>query len=126
MGFTRIESVAVYFARGEDMVSCKLMSATDLPQVGSTIELTHTCPVTPDDINPKEKRTYKVVSHKEKTEGADGIDEALEDRNWLEAQAYKATGNEDFFDYYYMAPELGLNWDQEPARNIIVELELVD
>ena len=63
MGLTKIASVAVYFAQGEDMISCKLMEEAELPQVGSVVELAHTCPATPEGTERGDEKTYKVVAN---------------------------------------------------------------
>ena len=117
---TTVGRVAIYFASGEDLIACRLADESELPAVGSVVELSH------KEKKDSPLRSYRVVSTEKRLgEGWDGIAAVVDDRNWLEAQALAARGREDFFDCYSLAWDLELRLDHSPADNVIVEVEPV-
>lgn len=125
-------TVALLFAAGDRLFECQLADA--LPAIGDEIELherdlhtrSHehcTQPCCVEALNRKARFTVKSAN--EKGSGWDGLNAAIDDRDWEEG---RCTKNEwcRLFDSYSLAGYLGIgpdNWDSMPARVVLIEVE---
>lgn len=129
-------TVAVLFAQGDRLFECRLAAADALPKLADVLELhefdlhtrSHehcTRPCCAEVLNRKAR--FAVRSASDKGAGWDGLNAAIEDRNWEEE---RCTRNEwcRLFDSYSLAGYLGIGpdtWDTMPERVVLVEIEPV-
>lgn len=127
--------IALLFAAGDRLFECRLAEANAAPNLGDTVELherdlharSHehcTRPCCVEEMN--RKATFRVTSANEKGSGWDGLNAAIEDREWEEE---RCTRNEwcRLFDSYSLAGYLGIGpdtWDSMPERVILIEVEM--
>lgn len=127
-------TVALLFAAGDRLFECRLAQANALPQTGDEVVLpeldlhtrshehcTRSCCV------EAMKRTapFRVKSTSEKGSGWDGLNAAIEDREWEEERCTREEWCR-LFDSYSLAGYLGIepeSWDKMPSRVILVEVE---
>lgn len=126
-------TVALLFAAGDRLFECRLADANAVPNPGDEVVLNerdlHTrCHEHCSRPCCAQERTatFGVKSASEKGSGWDGLNAAIEDRDWEEG---RCTRNEwcRLFDSYSLAGYLGLdpsNWDRMPERVILVEVEM--
>lgn len=128
-------TVALLFAAGDRLFDCRIAQADAIPQTGDQVELherdlhtrSHehcTRPCCVQEMNRTAR--FTVQSATEKGSGWDGLNAAIEDREWEEGNC---TRNEwcRLFDSYSLAGYLGLdpsNWDRMPERVILIEVEM--
>lgn len=127
-------TVALLFAKGDRLFECRLAPTDAIPQLGETVTLPERdlhkrshehCTRPCCAVEPTAQ--YRVQSANEKGSGWDGLNAAIEDREWEEGNC---TRNEwcRLFDSYSLAGYLHLdpsNWDEcMPERVILIEVEL--
>lgn len=127
-------TVALLFAAGDRLFDCRIAQADAIPQVGAAVELNER------DLHTRshehctrpccaQERTAKFIvrSASEKGSGWDGLNAAIDDRDWEEG---RCTQNEwcRLFDSYSLAGYLRLdasNQDETmPERVILIEVEM--
>ena len=127
-------TIALLFAAGDRLFECRLADASAIPNLGEAIELherdlhtrSHehcTQPCCVEAMNRKARFTVKSAS--DKGSGWDGLNAAIEDRDWEEG---RCTRNEwcRLFDSYSLAGYLGIdpsNWEVMPEHVILIEVE---
>jgi hypothetical protein len=129
-------TIALLFARGDRLFECRLAAADALPKLEDEVELheldlhtrSHehcTRPCCAEVLNRKAR--FAVKSACDMGAGWDGLNAAIEDRDWEEE---RCTRNEwcRLFDSYSLAGYLGIGpdtWDAMPKRVVLVEVEPV-
>jgi len=125
-------TVALLFAAGDRLFECRLADASAVPNLGDEVVLNerdlHTrshehC--TRPCCAQERTASFRVKSANEKGSGWDGLNAAIEDREWEEERCTRGEWCR-LFDSYSLAGYLGIgpdNWGSMPARVILVEVE---
>lgn len=127
-------TVALLFAAGDRLFECRLVEANAVPNLGDEVMLhehdlhtrshehcTRACCV--EAMN--RTASFRVKSADEKGSGWDGLNAAVEDRDWEEERCTREEWCR-LFDSYSLAGYLGIgpeNWDSMPERVILIEVE---
>jgi len=125
--------IALLFAKGDRLFECRIAQADAIPQIGDQVELNER------DLHTRshehctrpccaQERTalFTVQKASEKGSGWDGLNAAIDDRDWEEGRCAR---NEwcRLFDSYSLAGYLRLDASNQdeimPGRVILIEVE---
>ncbi len=127
-------TVALLFAAGDCLFECRLAETNAVPRTGDEVVLpeldlhtrSHEHCTRPCCVEAMKRTTsFRVKSASEKGSGWDGLNAAIEDREWEEERCTREEWCR-LFDSYSLAGYLGIgpeSWDTMPSRVILVEVE---